>query len=211
MNKKRLEILLSKLEPRPKSRLRWEGYQLDSQSASAIINVASRINNDVAGRSVIDLGCGSGILAISAWLLGSRCSTGIDIDKESIRVSRLNAESVGAEIDFIVGDINCIMGRFDTTLMNPPFGSWNRGADALFLEKSLEISSIIYSVHKRSQSVRRFIRSLVDSLGGEIDQSFEIDINIPRLFDFHRKKKYTVHADLYRILNKWSGNSKTNI
>lgn len=202
MKKKELEILLSKLDPRPKSKLLWEGYPLDARSAAIMIHIATQIYNDIKGKSVIDLGCGSGILSISASLYESSSSVGIDIDKESILVARSNASKVGVEVSFIVGDISCLRGIFDTTLMNPPFGSWNRGADIYFLKKALEISNTVYSFHKRSSSVRKFLGALIDSLGGRIDRSFEIDIIIPRLFSFHKKRRFTVQADLYRVVRK---------
>ncbi|MCG8613568.1 MAG: 50S ribosomal protein L11 methyltransferase [Pseudomonadales bacterium] len=41
--------------------------------------------------SVVDFGCGSGILAISALLLGAESATGIDIDPQALLASRENA------------------------------------------------------------------------------------------------------------------------
>lgn len=43
------------------------------------------------GKSVLDVGCGSGILAIAADLLGADLSVGLDIDPDAVRVSRENA------------------------------------------------------------------------------------------------------------------------
>lgn len=47
---------------------------------------------DLIGKTVIDYGCGSGILAIAALLLGAQSATGIDIDPQAIIASRDNAE-----------------------------------------------------------------------------------------------------------------------
>lgn len=41
--------------------------------------------------SVLDIGCGSGILSIAAILLGAKSSAGIDIDENSVRVAEENA------------------------------------------------------------------------------------------------------------------------
>lgn len=46
---------------------------------------------EVKGRQVIDFGCGSGILAIAALLLGARHAVGTDIDPQAIEASRDNA------------------------------------------------------------------------------------------------------------------------
>ena len=48
--------------------------------------------NDLDGHGVLDVGCGSGILAIAALKLGARHATGTDIDPQALRASRDNAE-----------------------------------------------------------------------------------------------------------------------
>ncbi len=197
--KRHLEMILSRLSLPPKPKLEWESYPLDSESAAEVAYIAGWINKDIQGKSVIDLGCGSGILAISAALMDAKDVVGVDIDVEAIKVAKLNAERLGVKVNFIAGDIECIRGSFNTTLMNPPFGSWRTGADVKFLKKAIEISKIIYSLHKRSSSVRDFLSRKIRELGGEVLSIYEIDIVIPRLYSFHRKKRYIVKADLYRI------------
>ncbi|BET85513.1 50S ribosomal protein L11 methyltransferase [Edwardsiella anguillarum] len=49
----------------------------------------------LAGKTVIDFGCGSGILAIAALKLGAARAIGIDIDPQAIQASRDNAERNG--------------------------------------------------------------------------------------------------------------------
>ncbi|MDP8176599.1 50S ribosomal protein L11 methyltransferase [Pasteurella skyensis] len=50
---------------------------------------------DLAGKTVIDFGCGSGILAIAALKLGAKSVIGIDIDPQAITASKVNAEQNG--------------------------------------------------------------------------------------------------------------------
>lgn len=50
---------------------------------------------DLTGKTVIDFGCGSGILAIAALKLGAAKAIGIDIDPQAIQASRDNAERNG--------------------------------------------------------------------------------------------------------------------
>lgn len=50
---------------------------------------------DLTGKTVIDFGCGSGILAIAALKLGASQAIGIDIDPQAIQASRDNAERNG--------------------------------------------------------------------------------------------------------------------
>jgi ribosomal protein L11 methyltransferase len=68
--------------------------------------------SDFAGRRgnagrVIDAGCGSGILGLSAAKLGFQTIAGFDNDPEAIRVSTENAELNGlaGRVDFYVGDL----------------------------------------------------------------------------------------------------------
>lgn len=65
-------------------------------------------NVDCAGKSVLDLGCGSGILAIAAVLLGARDAKGCDIDEKAPSVAMENAALNGIfedRISFIDGDV----------------------------------------------------------------------------------------------------------
>ncbi len=47
---------------------------------------------DLHGRTLIDFGCGSGILAIAALLLGAGQATGTDIDTQALEASRDNSQ-----------------------------------------------------------------------------------------------------------------------
>ncbi len=47
---------------------------------------------DLEGKTIIDFGCGSGILAIAALKLGAAKAIGIDIDPQAIQASRDNAQ-----------------------------------------------------------------------------------------------------------------------
>jgi ribosomal protein L11 methyltransferase len=52
------------------------------------------------GESVLDYGCGSGILAIAAARLGAADVVGIDIDPEAVRAARANAAANAARARF---------------------------------------------------------------------------------------------------------------
>ena len=61
---------------------------------------------DLKERSVLDIGTGSGVLAIAASLLGSDEVTGIDDDGDAIESARKNAElNKGANVTLLVGDL----------------------------------------------------------------------------------------------------------
>jgi ribosomal protein L11 methyltransferase len=56
------------------------------------------------GNSVIDYGCGSGILAIAAARLGASRVAGVDIDPQAVAASRYNAQRNGVEARFSGAD-----------------------------------------------------------------------------------------------------------
>jgi len=60
--------------------------------------------NLVAGSTVLDYGCGSGILAIAALKLGAGNTIGVDIDAQAVRSSRDNAEQNGVSALFCLPD-----------------------------------------------------------------------------------------------------------
>lgn len=60
---------------------------------------------DLTGKTVLDLGCGSGILGIGTMLLGARECTAIDIDDKSPKVVTSNASLNGVEINAMCGDV----------------------------------------------------------------------------------------------------------
>jgi len=48
--------------------------------------------HDLAGKTVIDYGCGSGILAVAAVLLGAKVAHAVDIDPQALTATLSNAE-----------------------------------------------------------------------------------------------------------------------
>ncbi|MFZ5909887.1 MAG: 50S ribosomal protein L11 methyltransferase [Chloroflexota bacterium] len=64
---------------------------------------------------MIDIGCGSGILSIAALKLGVQTALGVDIDIESVRNARENADHNGIGAEFIIGQgsvAEVLDGRF---------------------------------------------------------------------------------------------------
>lgn len=211
-------LSLTKPHPSPKASL--EQYTLPPDIAATIGYVAAYTFGDIIGKTVLDLGCGTGRLALAASFLGARQTVGIDIDKIAIRIASENFTETGLKnpVDWVLGDINAIKGSFDTILQNPPFGVQKRAADRKFLEKALEVAHTTYSLHNhpyndpdlanRLKSVKGrfiqvsptpFIQKLVEANNGVIKAVYAILMSIPHMFDFHRKRKLEFVADLYLI------------
>ena len=56
------------------------------------------------GESVLDYGCGSGILAIAAMKLGAGSACGVDVDTQAVQSSRDNAQANQVKADFALPD-----------------------------------------------------------------------------------------------------------
>lgn len=69
------------------------------------------------GQSVLDYGCGSGILAILAQKCGANPVVGIDIDPQAVESARQNSERNRADVTYGLPD-NCPAGEFDIVVAN---------------------------------------------------------------------------------------------
>ncbi|MGX2041155.1 50S ribosomal protein L11 methyltransferase [Methylocaldum sp. MU1018] len=58
---------------------------------------------DLEGKTVIDYGCGSGILAVAALKLGAAKAYGVDIDPQALTASDENARKNGVEARLVLG------------------------------------------------------------------------------------------------------------
>jgi ribosomal protein L11 methyltransferase len=79
--------------------LRWLAENVDAQA------------------SVLDYGCGSGILAIAAAKLGASRVAGVDVDPQAIAASRANAVANGVAAEFALPD-ELAAGVFDVVVAN---------------------------------------------------------------------------------------------
>ncbi len=71
--------------------------------------------------SVLDLGCGSGILGIAAAMIGCKV-TFADINRSALIQSKLNCDLNHTSGAFVLSDMfSSICGKFDTILFNPPY------------------------------------------------------------------------------------------
>jgi ribosomal protein L11 methylase PrmA len=90
-------------------------------------------NLPLDGRSALDIGCGSGVLAIAAVGLGARSATGIDIDPDALENARENAalNEMGDRVTFEQGDFREISRRADIVMANLTGGLLERSAAKL--------------------------------------------------------------------------------
>lgn len=195
MKKKQLEILLEKVERFESPSAYLEQYLTPAPIAAELLFFAF-MNRDLDD-TVYDLGCGTGMLAIGAGLLGAREVYGFDIDNDSLKIARRNAAKFEVDIEFVCTRIEDVRGKAHTVLMNPPFGAQNKGNDRPFLKKAVEIADVAYSIHNAGsyEFIKKFISPAV------ITDSYILGFPIERTFKFHKKVKEVVNVEIYRIEN----------
>src|SRR5690348_4392988 len=121
LSKRQLEIQLAKLKTLEKPILKLEQYPVSHEAAAELLYMAGFEHDDLDGR-VVDLGTGTGRLAIGAALMGSKKVFGVDMDPRALALARTNAESAGVEVEWVESDIDKVSGSYDAAIMNPPYG-----------------------------------------------------------------------------------------
>ncbi len=193
MKQRHLEMMLEKVSgfrtPDPLK----EQYSTPATVAADLLHFAF-MRGDLNG-TVYDLGCGGGILAIGAKLLGAEKVIGFDEDSDAIEIAQANAERLGVRVEFVCSSIDDVRGKANTVVMNPPFGAQIKGSDRPFLRKALELSSVVYSIHNAGSQefIKKFISPAV------ITDYRTIDFPIKRTFRFHTKEVKVIKAEIYRI------------
>ena len=192
---------LESVPPHPRPVAWLEQYTIPADLAADILFLAAFTFDDVCGKRVLDLGCGTGRLAIGAALLGAREALGVDIDLEAVEVASRAARELGVaeRTHWVAGDIEAIAGRFDTAIQNPPFGVRRRGADRPFLAKAIQLCSVVYSLHKAGEENRRFLKKFIGELGGRVTHVIPMRLRLKATFPFHEQRFRDVAVDLYRI------------
>ncbi|PWA03207.1 hypothetical protein BB558_000638 [Smittium angustum] len=90
--------------------------------------------------------------------------------------------------------------KFDTVVMNPPFGTkpGNAGIDMLFLEAAVYLSKgAIYSLHK--SSTRDYIIKTCKKWGYSCEVLAQLKFDIPKMYNFHKKNSVDINVDLIRL------------
>jgi ribosomal protein L11 methyltransferase len=73
------------------------------------------MQSKIKGQSVLDIGCGSGILTLAALLLGARIAVGVDIDSDAIVHAQKNKKLNQLQAHF---SLSLPKKKFDIALMN---------------------------------------------------------------------------------------------
>jgi putative methylase len=205
IKRKTLEIFLAQLEKVSSLSVKWEQYPTPSRVAANLLWFAAIENADITNKTVLDLGCGCGILALGAAFLEAKEVYGIDIDFKALQIAKNNSKKMdlSGKTHWLQMDIReCSIREIDTIIMNPPFGMRKESdvRDRFFIEKSSLLSKITYSILPSNEKSRIFFQDYIKELEGEVTMRVEMDFRIGKQFEFHRQKNHIITIDLYRIV-----------
>jgi len=203
MKLRHLEMTLQRISGYYHPRAALEQYQTPAPLAARLLYHAL-MKGDIEGKTVCDLGCGTGVLAIGASLLGAGYVKGVDSDPDAVRRAEENAAQHDMHGEFIVADVRdaALTGRIgpcDTVIMNPPFGAQKVHADRPFIDLALSIAPVTYSIFNAGST--QFIETYTAGRA-EIDERIGGLFPIKRTFAFHTHDVQEIEVEILRLIRK---------
>jgi len=179
-----------------------EQYPTPPDLAAHLVHLADL--QDDLDRPVLDLGAGTGLLALAAACRARARVIGLERDPSALAVARENERTVDPPrpIDWLLGDATRPPLSPDspvTTLMNPPFGAQtgSEGTDRAFLRTAAALSAVSYSVHNAGS--QGFVKAFADDEGGEVTHAFRAEFELSQLYEHHEQEWTEIDVEVFRI------------
>jgi len=202
-----LALLLERLRDFDRPVEALEQYRTPGDVAAALAWEAM-LRGDVEGRVVIDLGCGTGVVAYSFLALGARQALCVDVDWGALGIARENLRTFEGLVELVAADVRyfhtAIPRDACTVAMNPPFGVKRRGADLEFLRVALNLCDTVYSIHKYVPRSLELLESTARSYGFRATPIAKVWMTIKQRFKHHRRRVYRFKVELIRFVKERS-------
>ncbi|MBW2971761.1 METTL5 family protein [Candidatus Woesearchaeota archaeon] len=197
-SKSGLAIALSKLDVFPSPNPKLEQYPTDSEIAAEVLWHASMMH-DIEGKTIADLGCGTGILGIGALLLGASKVFFVDTDTAALAVlgSNLNRLGITSGFEVINSDVGEFSRKVNVVIQNPPFGTREEHADRRFLDKATRIADVVYSFHKTS--TEKFVAVFSSDSRFTITHSWKFRFPLKQTMAQHTKRLQYIDVTCFRL------------
>lgn len=196
-----LEARLESVPDFPTPQATLEQYRTPAPVAAHLLTIAAE-DGCIEGRRVVDLGCGTGILAIGAALLGADV-TGVDVDPESLEVAQETAWSLGLDVRWQASDLAAWTPDepFDAAVMNPPFGAQDAGADRVFYTRARDAVAAREGTawFLAQPKTERFLGAFARGLDATLERVAVWDYPIEQRFWFHDRDVKTLPIGGYRM------------
>lgn len=199
ISKSSLAVVLSKLKSFKSPKAMLEQYPTDSEVAADVLSKAYMLH-DIDGKTILDAGCGTGILGIGCLFLDAKKVIFLDADTEALKILGENLDSL--EIDkkryeIINSKVEDFSMNVDLVVQNPPFGSKTKHADKVFLEKAFSFSKIVYSFHLTE--TREFVEKFSRDNKFLITHHWKYSFPLKKTMEYHKKKIERIEVGVWRF------------
>ncbi|MFX0122312.1 MAG: METTL5 family protein [Candidatus Hodarchaeota archaeon] len=198
---KKIISFIDRIDSFKSPKVELEQYSLPSDLIAFVLILSA---DDLVGQNVVDLGCGTGRFSLPIKHFFSNRLLGVDIDLDAMKHlvqlkkrNKLAIDLLSASIEF--SETEMWGRRYQTTLMNPPFGTKRRKIDMVFLKQALKFSKVIISIHKSNPKTRMVINNLAREHKKKAIIMATVDFPQFASLRFHRKHKHIIRVDLLRI------------
>jgi len=202
-SKRELEGQLAVVAGFDRPRAALEQYPTPPSLAAHVVHLAD-LQGDIEGRTVVDLGAGTGMFALGAALRAPARVVAVELDRSPLETAIDNRRRVGTTsvIHWVQADATRLPLRIAepvTVVMNPPFGAQagQAGADRAFLETVAELASVSYSVHNAGS--RPFVEAFAADNGGRVTHAFSAAFDLENQFPHHEAERREIDTEVYRI------------
>ncbi len=186
---------ISKIARNNGNKLKFEQYETDIDTAYEFMSFIE-LETGIKGKVIADLGCGNGLLGISAALFGAEKVDMYDIDKSLIEIAKRNIYTLELKnVHSAEKDMFDISMHYNIAVSNPPFGFQSNFSVPAFIKKALSISDNLFFLYKDNLNIRKL---------AELNGMSILPLNgikIRKSKNFHKKDYYTLPVVLvYKVV-----------
>ena len=197
MRRSELVQALARVPEFPHPSARREQLATPPEAAADLLGLADQLDG-LSGRSVLDLGLGTGRLAIGAALLGAGPVVGVEVDQDAAGVARTAADRAGVDLEVVEADVATFDRPADLVVMNPPFGAQTRHADRPFFDTAYRLARRSVYAFALADS-RTFIARRAVASAAHIIETRPVRWELGRTLPHHTHSRVPLPVDLWAI------------
>ncbi|MDE6292121.1 MAG: methyltransferase [Bacilli bacterium] len=113
--------------------------------------------------TLLDVGCGYGIIGITLSKIASVHSTLVDVNKRALHLAKMNAKKIGVDADIFESDVySNVTGKYDVIITNPPIRAGKQKVMQFLLESYdyLKDDGELWVVMRKDQGAKSAIEKM---------------------------------------------------
>lgn len=130
------------------------------------------LNSDhTPNTTLLDVGCGYGIIGITLSKIASVQSTLVDVNKRALHLAKMNAKNLGVDAAIFESDVySNVSGKYDVIITNPPIRAGKQKVMQFLLEACdyLEDDGELWIVMRKDQGAKSAIEKMKNIYSVEV-------------------------------------------